>query len=325
MEELRNASDFEKVEAGCVLTIGNFDGVHLGHQELVRTTRTLADRRNKPCVLMAFDRHPLAVLHPEKAPARLTPESLKRDLLAAMGLDFRLVLSATPETLSLPPETFIRRFITEPMRPSAIVEGEDFRFGAGRAGDIDTLRATGRTHGFEVIVVPARRIEIPNGETMRVSSTMIRYMIASGNVGDAALALGRPYRLIGTTCTGRGVGTKLGYPTLNMEKPDQLVPAEGVYAGYVQLGGAEEQVAAVDDRIRAVFSIGQARTFGDEYPLLIEAHVLVDSDRDLAGSWMAMDFVEFLRRQHKFTSPQELSKQIARDCARARELLEPGR
>ncbi len=321
MKKLRTTSDLAAVKSGCVLTIGNFDGVHVGHQEIIRVARELADERLTDVVLITFEPHPLAVLHPDKAPAILTPKSIKRQLLIELGVDFRLVLDATPETLSLEPEQFIKRFVTKSLKPSVVVEGEDFYFGARRAGNVDTLREMGKTGGFEIVVVRTKQIEIPDGQTMRVSSTMIRYMLGSGNVSDAAMALGRPYRLIGQVCTGRGIGRKLGFPTLNMTKPDQLVPTEGVYAGFVQIGEMQEDVSKVGERIKAIFSIGQARTFGDEHPLLIEAHLLIDGETDISAKWMAMDFIDFIRRQHKFTCPEELSKQITKDCEKAEDIL----
>jgi len=322
MEKLRTISDLEAVRKGCVLTIGNFDGVHIGHQEIICVARELADERQTDVVLMTFEPHPLAVLHPDKAPGILTPISLKKQLLIELGADVRLLLDATPQTLSLTPEQFVSRFVTETLRPCAVVEGEDFNFGAARAGNVQILRQMGDESGFEVVVAPARKIEIPDGQTLRVSSTMVRYMLGSGRVADAAMALGRAYRLIGQICSGRGIGRKLGFPTLNMTIPDQLVPGEGVYAGYVQLGMVEEDVARPQERIGAIFSIGQARTFGDEHPLLIEAHLLVSGDTDLTGKWMAMDFVGFIRPQHKFTSPEVLSKQIAKDCRKAANILD---
>lgn len=321
MKKLRTISDLTAVREDCVLTIGNFDGVHIGHQEIIRVARELADERQTDVVLMTFEPHPLAVLHPEKAPPILTPLSLKKQLLIELGVDVRLLLDATPETLSLKPEQFVRRFVSESLRPSALVEGEDFNFGAARAGNVQLLTEMGQQSGFEVIVVPARKIEIPDGQTLRISSTMVRYMLGSGKVADAAMALGRAYRLIGPVCSGRGIGRKLGFPTLNMTRPDQLVPAEGVYAGYVQLGRTEDDIARLGNRVGAIFSIGQARTFGDEHPLLIEAHLLVNGDTDVTGKWMAMDFVDFIRPQHKFTSPEELSKQITKDCKKAMNIL----
>jgi riboflavin kinase/FMN adenylyltransferase len=319
-----NNSDINHLAApdkGAVLTIGNFDGVHIGHQEIITVAKAVAARKATTLTVMTFDPHPLAVLHPQRAPAVLTPPSLKHCLLTDLGVDCHLVLNASPEILAFSAEQFVQRFLVDSLRPLAVVEGEDFNFGARRAGSIRTLCEMAPRGGFEVEIVPARTIEIPDGQTIRVSSTIIRYMLGSGNVADAANALARPYRLIGTVCPGRGKGKEIGFPTLNMKKPDQLIPAEGVYAGYVRLADSLEQLCDASDPCPAVFSIGQARTFGDEFPLLIEAHLLVERADRLKGTWMAMDFIDHIRTQHKFTSPQHLAAQIERDCRSARNTL----
>jgi riboflavin kinase/FMN adenylyltransferase len=146
-------------------------------------------------------------------------------------------------------------------------------------------------------------------------------MLESGHVSEAAVALSRPYRLVERIVAGRGRGTQLGFPTLNMQKPKQIIPAEGVYAGFVEMADSQEQVLEKKDRLPAVFSIGQARTFGDEHPLLIEAHLLTRQVPETPDKWIAMDFVQRLRSQHKFTTPDELAKQIAKDCQTAKEIL----
>ncbi len=311
----------KNMPAGCVLTIGNFDGVHLGHQQIIHAAAKLASEKNTKLTVMTFDPHPLAVIHPDKSPGILTPPALKHQIFADLGVDCHLVLNATPETLALSAEDFVRRFLVEAIRPVAVVEGEDFNFGAARAGSVRTLLDMAPQHNFEVLVVPAKKIDIPDGQTIRVSSTMIRYMLGSGRVADAAMALGRYYRLIGRICPGRGKGKQIGFPTLNMKRPDQLLPAEGVYAGYVQLADDPKQLCRLVGAVPAVFSLGQARTFGDEHPLLIEAHVLAENGDRIKGRSMAMDFVRRLRSQHKFASPDQLTRQIKRDCEKAQNIL----
>jgi riboflavin kinase/FMN adenylyltransferase len=322
MKILKTLSEFGQVRRGSVLTIGNFDGVHVGHQKIFRTARDIARAHDTEMVVMTFEPHPVAVLHPEKAPGVLTPLPVKLHLLREYADDCIIVLQDNQELLSLEPEDFVDRFLMASIAPSAIVEGDDFHFGARRAGDIETLRRFGSSKGFDVAVVAPKHIELPTGQTLRVSSTMIRYMLESGHVAEAAVALSRPYRLAGPIVSGYGRGRKLGYPTLNMGKPDQIIPAEGVYAGYVAVEPGPEAVLADSQHLPAVFSIGQARTFGDEHPLLIEAHLLVDAVPDTAGQWMAMDFIRHLRHQHKFTDPEQLVAQISKDCERARALLE---
>jgi riboflavin kinase / FMN adenylyltransferase len=321
MRILKRVSEFGQVKAGCVLTIGNFDGVHVGHQEILRTARAIARQRGVEMVVMTFEPHPVAILHPEKAPGVLTPLPLKLHLLQDYADNCVIVLEDSRALLRLSPEQFVDEFLMAAIRPAVIVEGEDFHFGAGRAGDIGILARFGQEKGFEVTVVPPRQIELPTGQSLRVSSTLIRYMLDGGHVAEAACALSRPYRLLGPIVPGWGRGRKLGFPTLNLDTPNQVIPAEGVYAGWVEMAATSEQLLHQHQQIPAVFSIGQARTFGDEHPLLIEAHVLNGPVSDGAGRWMAMDFVQRLRSQHKFNTPEELTAQIAKDCEAARQVL----
>ena len=321
MKILRAISDFEKIKKGCVLTIGNFDGVHLGHQEILAAAKRIAQERAAELVAMTFEPHPVAILHPDRAPGMLTPLELKTHLLAECGVDALIVLEDSRRLLNLSPGNFASRFIVDNMQPGVVVEGDDFNFGLHRAGNIDTLRELGSQRGFEVCVIGPKEIKLSTGQTVRVSSTLIRYMLESGHVADAAAALGRPYRLIEKIIPGRGIGKKLGFPTLNMKKPTQVIPAEGVYSGFVKIGQTIEDVLASEEKIPAVYSIGQARTYGEEFPLLIEAHLLIENVGDLIGKYMAMDFVERIRSQHKFKTSEELSAQIAKDCQKAKELL----
>lgn len=321
MKVLKSLSEFGRIRKGCVLTIGNFDGVHIGHQEILRTARSLAADCGAEMVVMTFEPHPVAVLYPEKAPGVLTPLPLKLDLLHPYADNCVIVLEDNRELLKLSPEQFIDEFLMATFAPRFIVEGHDFHFGARRAGDIETLGAFGRQKGFEVVVVPPKQMTLPMGETIRVSSTVIRYMLESGHVADAAVALSRPYRLLGPIVSGRGRGRQLGFPTLNMARPEQVIPAEGVYAGFVEVADNPDVLLSETERLPAAFSIGEIRTFEERHPLLIEAHVLDEPAGDLTGRWMVMEFVRHLRPQHKFTSPDELVAQIGRDCDQARAVL----
>jgi riboflavin kinase/FMN adenylyltransferase len=322
MRTLKQRLEFGQVRKGCVLTIGNFDGVHLGHQEIFRTARRIARERDTEMVVMTFEPHPVAILHPEKAPGVLTPLAWKLHLLEEYADNCIIVLEDNRDLLKLSPEAFVDEFLMATIRPAVIVEGDDFHFGAARAGDVGTLTRFGREKGFEVVVVPPKQIELMDGQTLRVSSTVIRYMLEGGHVAEAAVGLSRPYRLLGPIVSGWGRGRKLGFPTLNMSKPKQILPAEGVYVGRVETAATEQDLLRERRRIPAVFSIGQARTFGEEHPLLIEAHLLADEVGDMTGRWMAMDFIRRLRSQHKFASPEELVAQITRDCQEARSILQ---
>lgn len=321
MRTVETISELGQASNGCVLTIGNFDGVHMGHQEIIAAGRRIAREKGTELAAMTFEPHPVAVLYPERAPGVLTPLELKKHALAKCGVDTLVVLKADRELLGLSPEDFVRRFLVDGVRPSLVVEGNDFNFGAARSGSIETLARIGAENGFGVWVIEPRKIKLGTGQSVRVSSTMIRYMLESGHVADAAAALGRPYRLVGQIIPGRGIGKKLGFPTLNMKKPDQVIPAEGVYAGFVRIGGSAEEALASQDKFPAAYSIGQARTYGDDFPLLIEAHLLDGQADAVPGRYMAMDFVERIRAQHKFKTPEDLSRQIARDCDTAERML----
>jgi len=304
----------------CVLTIGNFDGVHIGHQQILKMAKQTAARKKAKLVVLTFQPHPLAVLCPEKAPAALTPPALKHHLLAELGTDSLFILKSTPQLLRLSPADFIERFIIKIIRPGVVVEGDDFNFGSGRTGSVHTLQKILAEKGIEVIIIPSKHAKL-TGCTVEVSSTVIRKMLIDGNVRHAAAELGRPYRLIGQVVKGRGKGKKLGFPTANIQPSDQLVPAEGVYAGFVQIADTEKEVCAAKEKTHAVFSIGRAETLGDSRTRLIEAHLLIKNVGDLYGKWLAMDFIARLRSQQKFESESLLSAQIALDCKKTRKIL----
>jgi riboflavin kinase/FMN adenylyltransferase len=321
MKIIQTISQFQQIPKGCVLTIGNFDGVHVGHQEILAVARQAAKTNDTELIAMVFDPHPVAILHPEMAPGVLSPLDIKKYLLAECGVDKVIILRTNHKLLGLSPENFVERFLVEHIKPSVVVEGDDFNFGAGRAGNIDTLKKLITEKGFDVHVIGPKKIKLSTGQTVRVSSTMIRYMLEGGHVADAAIALGRPYRIAERIIPGRGVGLKLGFPTLNMKKPKQIIPAEGVYAGFVKIGEIMDDALRSKEKIPAVYSIGQARTYGDDFPLLIETHLLTKDVGNLIGHYMTMDFIERIRNQHKFKSPEDLSKQIAKDCYQTRKIL----
>jgi riboflavin kinase/FMN adenylyltransferase len=324
MEVLRTVSQLGQLPAGCVLSIGNFDGVHIGHRQNLKVARDIALLEGVALAAMTFEPHPVAILHPEKAPGVLTPLLLKIRLLQNCAVDYLVVLKDTASLLRLSPADFVDKFLLKDVRPTTLVEGDDFHFGVERAGSIDTLKQMVQPDSFNVVVVPPKLVRLPTGQSVRVSSTTIRYMLQSGHVADAAVLLGRHYRLIGQVVPGKGRGKQLGFPTLNMQLPSQIIPPEGVYAGHCILGPTEDDVCRQDDHLYAVFSVGQARTFDDEHPLLIEAHLLDPKTDNPRGQWMAMDFVEHIRSQHKFESLADLAAQIAKDCQTAKQILHAG-
>jgi riboflavin kinase/FMN adenylyltransferase len=322
---IETTSGFEKLakmEKGSVLTIGNFDGVHLGHQEIISLARKLANQRQSELVLMTFEPHPVAILYPEKVPGVLTPMVLKKHLLTQLGVDCLVILESSYRILNLSPETFIDEFLLKSSKPAVVVEGEDFNFGYGRSGNIQILKELGDKFGFELVVVPGKEIDITGEQNTRVSSTLIRHLLHKGKVADAAQALGRYYRLSGRTTVGKGKGRQLGFPTANIEPVNRIIPAEGVYAGFVEIADTEQRLCRSKNKIPAAFSIGRAKTFISDHPLLVEAHVLEQDTGDLYGKHLAMDFVNFIRHQQKFDSSEQLSAQIAKDCQKAKEILD---
>ena len=321
VEATSGLAELARVEKGCVLTIGNFDGVHIGHQEILTAARQTAAKRAAQLMVMTFEPHPLVILHPQEKPGILTSLVLKKHLLAEAGVDCLVVVKSTRRLLSLSPQDFVEQFIVKNIQPNVVVEGESFNFGAGRGGSVHTLQEMGPEKGFEVIVIEAREVKLSTGQTVRISSTLIRNMLKNGRAADAAVALSRPYRLLGQVVPGRGKGKQLGFPTANMEPAEQLVPAEGVYAGFVEIGDTAERVCETHNKLPAALSIGRSETLGSDNPLAIEAHMLTDNISDLHGKWLAMDFIERIRSQIKFDNETVLATQIAKDCGKAEQIL----
>jgi len=224
--------------------------------------------------------------------------------------------------LNLSPESFVDEFLLKSVQPDVVVEGEDFNFGYGRSGNVQILKELGERFSFEIVIVPGKEIKLANEQNARVSSTLIRHLLHKGKVADAAKALGRYYRLSGQTTLGKGKGRKLGFPTANIDPINQIIPAEGVYAGFVEIADTEEQLCESKSKLPAAFSIGRAKTFISDHPLLVEAHILGQDPGDLYGKYLAMDFVEFIRHQQKFTSPEQLSAQIEKDCQKTKLILQ---
>lgn len=293
---------------GAVLTVGNFDGVHLGHQRILRTARALATVSKANVVAMTFEPHPLAVLTPDRAPARLTPWAEKIRLLESAGADAVIRLESDKSLLTMPAEEFVREILVSRIHPSYIVEGSNFGFGRGRKGNVDLLRSLSPKGGFQFHLVESYRLHVESGDHVTVSSTVVRKLLQSGAVGDAAACLGRPFALVGEIVSGDAAGRHLGFPTVNLKVGEQMIPAEGVYAGTAQLAGW---------RARAAISIGRRPTLSGR-ALVIEAFVL-DRTGDWYGEAARLELVGRLRDQIKFESREALAEQIARDVEAVRE------
>ena len=321
MEIVRTIAGLKKAKKGCVLTIGNFDGVHIGHREILAAASQTAAERKTNLMVVTFEPHPLTVLHPQKTPAILTPLVLKKHLIAEFSVDCLLVLKTNTELLGLSPADFVEEFLVKGIQPGVVVEGENFKFGSGRTGSVYTLQKLGAEKGFEVSAIEAKEVKLSTGQTVKISSTLIREVLRSGRVADAATALGRPYRLTGKIIPGQGKGKQLGFPTANMESSRQIIPAEGVYAGFVEVADNFEKLLLAKEKIPAVFSIGRSETLGSGNPLAIEAHLLIENVGDLSGKWLAMNFMKRIREQIKFETESQLSGQIAKDCENAKRIL----
>ncbi|MFH1613826.1 MAG: bifunctional riboflavin kinase/FAD synthetase [Planctomycetota bacterium] len=320
MRIVESKEQLDQVAKGQVLTIGNFDGVHIGHRAIIKGARTQAEQRGTALVVMTFDPHPAAILHPEKAPGVLTPLGLKRNLLEQQGADFLIVVRDSFELLNLSPEDFVDEFLMRTIQPCAVVEGPNFNFGYGRSGDIETLKELGVERDFDVVVVAAQQINLGDGSVSIASSSLVRNLLEAGRVSQASAVLGRNYKLIGKVIEGRGIGTQIGFPTANIEPLNQIIPAEGVYAGFVEIADNCADIFRPQKKLPAVFSIGRAKTFVKEHRLLIEAHLLGDVGV-IYDKYLAMDFVEFLRHQQRFESHERLAEQIEKDCQKAGRIL----
>lgn len=300
-----------------VVTLGNFDGVHRGHREvLTRVVREAADRDAIP-VAVTFEPHPIAVLYPDRAPAVVMSLEQRLDALASVGLGAVLVIEFTREFAQQTPEEFVRGMFVDALGACAVVVGKDTRFGVRNSGDVGTLRELGASHGFEVIALD----DIGEGadEGARWSSTQLRSELLAGNVDHAAQILGRPHRVTGTVVHGDHRGRELGYPTANLSQDHEgLVPADGVYAGWLVRLDLHE--GAPDRTLPAALSVGTNPTF-DGHQRRVEAYVLDRTDLDLYGERVAVEFVSHLRPTLKFESIDTLVEQMAQDVVRCREIL----
>ncbi len=297
---------FRAPREGVVLTIGNFDGVHLGHAAILAAAGQLA--RQQGCTLLAvtFDPHPLAVLAPQRAPARLTSMAYRAALLANHGVDAVIVLKSDMDLLSMTAEHFIHALV-QSTRPRSIVEGPDFNFGRDRGGSLNTLREYAPREGFTVHACAAARCTALEDQPI-VSSSAIRAALRDAQVERAAAMLGRPHRISGRVGTGDARGADLGFATANLEDVPQVAPADGVYAAIAQLASGQVLPAAVN--------IGAAPTF-DRPQRRIEAHLL-DFRGGLRGERLALHLLARFRGQARFASIDALRAQLAQDVVQTR-------
>lgn len=295
---------------GCVLTIGNFDGVHLGHQAILAEARRQADRLSAVVAALTFDPPPDLVLRPVDEPRLLTPPGRKAALLLEAGADWAVTARTTRELLQASPDQFLQDIVAGCFAPAAMVEGEDFFFGRSRGGNVESLRRFGLEHGFGVQVVPAVSVTM-GGASQRISSTLVRRLVADGEVEQARACLGRCFALTGRVVAGFGRGRTLDYPTANLDPDCQIVPADGVYAAVARLGRCD-YIAAV--------SVGNQPTFPSGKHA-VEAFLL-DAKGDFYGQEMILEFRRRLREQRRFETIDALKAQMSEDVQRVRDLLE---
>jgi riboflavin kinase/FMN adenylyltransferase len=297
------ASRYAKFGHSSVLAIGNFDGIHLGHQAILRATVERARALNAVSTALTFDPSPRKVLRPESAPPRLSTNAQRMDWFNALGLEAVVVLPFTLDLARLTPEEFVLQILVRDLHVKAVLVGQDFKFGHKQAGNAKLLSDLGKLHGFEVVIVPPvlYRREV-------VSSTIIRREVACGDVSHAARLLGRPFALTGEVVSGTGTGRRFTFPTLNLAVEQELLPARGVYITRTCFEGETRSH-------RSVTNIGMRPTFNGS-ALSVETHLL-DLEMETTPKRIEVRFWNRLREEKKFNSPEELRAQIARDIARA--------
>ena len=300
--------------AGAVVTIGAYDGVHLGHQAVLRLVRELADARGLEAALVTFDRHPAEVVRPESAPRLLTTLEQRLELLDATGdLDLCWVLTFDEARSKEAAEDFVREVLVDGVGARLVVVGADFHFGHRRGGNVPLLERMGAEFGFEVLGLGLVAVE---GDATGVpySSTRIRELLAKGDVAEAARLLGRPHEVRGVVERGDQRGAEhLGFPTANLTVPERIcLPADGVYAG----------TFVAEDRVEhpAAISVGTRPTFYEDGDVLVEAYVL-DFDGDLYGQRVKVRFREWVRGQERFDSTEALVEQMNTDVEATRRIL----
>ena len=301
------ASRYAKFGHTSVLAIGNFDGIHLGHQAILRATVERAQSLNAVSTALTFDPSPRKVLHPESAPPRLSTNAQRLEWFNALGLEAVVVLPFTLDLARLSPTEFVEQILARDLCVKAILVGENFRFGHKQAGDVKLLSELGAKHGFAVVIVAP---VVYRGEV--VSSTIIRREVAEGDVSHAARLLGRPFALTGEIVSGTGTGRRFTFPTLNLVPEQELLPARGVYITRSCLEGQTRSH-------RSVTNIGMRPTFNGS-SLSIETHLL-DTQLEATPKRMEVRFWKRLREEKKFSGPEELRAQIARDIGRANQFF----
>ena len=306
MEILRHLDDRSPCAPGSVATLGNFDGLHLGHQALIRGAVEDARRLGAPSVVLTFEPHPLKILAPERAPKLLLAHKDKMELFQSFDVDIVAMQKFDAAFASVPARDFVTRVLVERLGIKKIWVGRDLRFGQGRKGCVDDLLRWGSADGFDVGIVEPILLG-----GVRVSSSLVRQLVEEGRVDEAAPMLGRYHLVSGRVVRGERRGRDLGFPTANISSRTEVLPMDGIYATLFHCGAK---------RFLSASSIGTNPTFGDG-PRTLESFLL-DFDGDLYGEAVKLYFVKRIRPEKKFASADELVAQMGEDVARARAIFE---
>ncbi|MGH9459015.1 MAG: bifunctional riboflavin kinase/FAD synthetase [Thermoanaerobaculia bacterium] len=290
---------------GCVATIGNFDGMHVGHQAIVRGVVDRARALGRPAAVITFHPHPLSIVAPDRVPPQILTLAQKEEILEAMGVDAVLVVPFTHELSRWAAERFVEELLVDRLAVAEVHIGVDFAFGAGRRGNVDLLRRCGERHGFAVEGV--RQVRIGG---IRVSSSLVRDAIRKGAIRVLTLLLGRTYFVDGRVATGRRLGRRIGFPTVNLDAVNELFPGRGVYV-------TTSTFETFARTFQGVTNIGVRPTLYENYATTIETHIL-DFDSNVYGDNVRLYFHRLLRREQQFRSALELTNQIRADIERAR-------
>ena len=295
-----------------VLSIGNFDGVHLGHASLLRQTRRLADQLGGPAIACLFDPHPISILRPDLAPKRLTSVQERARRMERLGVDFLVACRTSRELLNLSAESFFQALVRDNLKCRGLVEGENFCFGKDRRGDVDLLHTLCKQHDIEFRVA-----EMAASDGQMISSTRIRDLLAAGDVRTASQIMAAPHSMTGIVTRGDGRGRTIGFPTANLAEIDVVIPAPGVYAGIATLSGTPQGGTLH----RAAIHIGKSPTFESGESTKVEVH-LIDFSGDLYGQTLSVQLVDRVRGVQRFDSAESLVAQLRKDIQSAQQLLD---
>ena len=307
MKSFTSLDQISKTLTASAVTVGKFDGIHLGHQKLIGALRSAAEEHDLATVVVTFDRHPDLLLNPENSKLPIIGPKLKQSLIADTGVENLLTLPFDHELANLLPEQFVKQILVEGLKAKIVLVGEDFRFGHKGSGDVQLLRDLGQQLGFEVRVISSADI---NGQ--KISTSKIREYLDAGDVKRAAEMLGRVHASVGVIEHGLKIGRSIGFPTANMARDcEGYLPLDGVYAGWLCVDG---------QRHAAAHSVGINETF-QAVPRLVESHVLDRNDIDLYDKVVTLEFIDFIRPAAKFKGVEDLVEEINRDLVKVRKVL----